>query len=197
MLTRYNGRNGRTLAVSLLLAILLVACSGDPGTGPKEVKWDRDACERCRMVLSDRRYSAQVRYWPEGKKRSKVMGFDDVGCATLWLEEQSWKDDPRVEIWVTDHRNGKWIDARTATYVKDKITPMEYGLGAQTEPAEGGLSFEQAKLHVRKIEERFGLHGVKLLQRLNEQAARRAARSKAQRAAVAASPDSPEIQHNE
>jgi len=190
-ISRHKG-NYRPLLILALLALLLTACSGDPGTGPKEVKWDRDACERCRMVLSDRNYSAQVRYWPEGKKRSKVLGFDDVGCATLWLEEQSWKDDPRVEIWVTDHRNGQWIDARTAAYVKGKITPMEYGLGAQSDPAEGALTFEQAKQHARKVEERFGLHGVQLLQRLNEQAARREARSKAQRAAASASLKSPD-----
>jgi copper chaperone NosL len=158
----------------LLLLLLLAACSGDPGSGPKEVKWDRDACERCRMVLSDRHYSAQVRVFPEGK-RSKVFFFDDIGCATLWLEDKPWMDDPRTEIWVTDHRKGEWIDARTATYVKEKITPMEYGLGAQTEPAPGGLDFEQAKRHIVEVEERFTIRGVQLLDRLKEQAERRAA----------------------
>ena len=165
------------LFAGLLLLLLLGACSGDPGTGPKEVKWDRDACERCRMVLSDRHYSAQVRLFPEGK-RDKVFFFDDIGCATLWLEGKAWNDDPRTEIWVTDHRSGEWIDARTATYVKEKITPMEYGLGAQTEPAPGGLDFEQAKRHIVEVEERFTIRGVQLLDRLKEQAERRAAAQK-------------------
>lgn len=160
-----------------MLLLLLAACSGDPGKGPKEVKWDRDACERCRMVLSDRHYSAQVRVFPEGK-RSKVLFFDDIGCALLWLEEQPWNEDPRTEIWVADHRSGNWIDARTATYVKEKITPMEYGLGAQTDPVPGGLDFEQAKRHIVEVEERFTTHGVQLLDRLKEQAQRRAAAQK-------------------
>lgn len=164
--------------VSLLQG--LAACSGDPGTGPVEVKWDRDACERCRMVLSDRHYAAQVRVFPEGK-RSKVFHFDDIGCATLWLEEQPWNNDPRTEIWVTDYRSGEWIDARTATYVKEKITPMEYGLGAQSEPVPGGLDFEQMKRHVMHVEERFTNRGVQLLDRLKEQAARREAARKDQR----------------
>lgn len=158
-----------------LVLLALSACSNDPGTGPKAVKWDRDACERCRMVLSDRKYSAQIRYFPEGKKRSRVLMFDDIGCATLWLEDKPWKDDPRTEIWVNDYRSGEWIDARTATYVKDKITPMEYGLGAQPEPVAGGLDFEQAKKHIVKIEERFNIHGVHLLERLKEQAEKREA----------------------
>lgn len=163
------------LVLALLMVNLLIACSADPGTGPAEVKWDRTACERCRMVLSDRHFAAQVRYLPDGKKRSKVLQFDDIGCATLWLQDKSWKDDPRTQIWVADHRNGDWINARTANYVKDKMTPMEYGLGAQSDPAPEALDYEQAKAHIMQVEKRFNIHGVQLLDRLKQQADEREA----------------------
>jgi len=163
------------IALAVVLLLLLGGCSGDPGTGPKEPKWDRDACERCRMVLSDRHYSAQIRFLPKGKKRTKVLWFDDIGCATLWLEDKPWKDDPKTEIWVTDHQTGKWIDARKATYVKGKIKPMAYGLGAQKDPLEGGMSFEQAKQHIREVEKRFNIHGANLLERVKELARKREA----------------------
>ncbi len=166
-----------SLIVSLVVVLSLGGCSGEPETGPKDVKWDRDACERCRMVLSDRKHSAQVRWVPQGK-RSKVMYFDDVGCAALWLEDKPWKADKTTELWVTDHRNGKWIDARTATYVKGQITPMEYGLGAQSDPAPEGLTFEQAKTHIKHVEERFNKHGVNLLERFKQQADQRENRHK-------------------
>ncbi|HXK56206.1 MAG: hypothetical protein KDI74_01935 [Gammaproteobacteria bacterium] len=152
---------------------LLIACSEDPGTGPAEVKWDRTVCERCRMVLSDRHLAAQVSYLPEGKKRSRIVQFDDIGCAILWLEDKRWKDDPETRIWVADHRNGEWINARTASYVPVKITPMAYGLGAQSEPAPGALDFTQAKAHVLEVEKRFDIHGVQLLDRLKQQAVKR------------------------
>ena len=173
----------------LLLAILTAGCSNDPGTGPAEVKWDRVACERCRMVLSDRHYSAEVRVHPEGK-RSKVYFFDDIGCAVLWLEGdgKAWADDPKTEIWVKDHRNGEWIDARTATYVEGKVTPMEYGLGAQSDPAPGGMDFAAAKRRIHQVEERFNAHGVQLLDRLREQQRRREEQRK--QAAGTASPSS-------
>ena len=159
----------RSLILSIaLLLLLLSGCSGDPGTGPKEPRWDRDACERCRMVLSDRHFSAQIRYLPEGKKRTKVLWFDDIGCAALWLEDKPWKDASKTEIWVTDHRSGEWIDARKATYVRDKITPMAYGLGAQDDPITDGLNYEQAKQHIREVEKRFNVHGADLLKRLKE-----------------------------
>ncbi len=152
----------RALAASTLLALAaLAACSGDSGTGPGAVTWDRDACERCRMVLSDRRFAAQVRVPAEQEgKRSRLHRFDDVGCAVLWLDQQPFKDRPGIEIWVTDHQSGEWIDARTAHYVRVRNTPMEYGLGAQRAPAGGALDFRQAVLHVFEVEKRFGDDGT-------------------------------------
>ncbi len=138
----------------LLAALLLPACGGDPGTGPVAVKWDRDACERCRMVLSDRRFSAEVRGGP-AERPTKVYKFDDVGCAMLWLDEQPWRDDPRTEVWVTDHRDGRWIDGRHAWYLTGYTTPMEYGLAAQEGPTVGALDYAGARAQAYAVEERF------------------------------------------
>lgn len=161
-----------TSRVALLLAglamLFLAACSIDPGNGPGDVKWDRDACERCRMVLSDRKHSAQIRYFPADKKRSKLLKFDDIGCALIWLEDKPWKDDPKTQLWVADRNGGGWLNARDAIYIKGDVTPMEYGLGAQEAAVEGGLDFAQAKAHIFAVEERFNLHGLDLLKRLEE-----------------------------
>lgn len=155
----------------LALVLLLAGCGGDPQTGPIEPHWDRDACERCRMVLSDRAYAAQIRYQPQGRKRVQTLWFDDIGCATLWLDEQPWRDDPVVEIWVTDQDSGQWIDARTAHYVIGRVTPMAYGLGASAVPHQGSLDFEQAKQHIRDMEQRFNIRDAHLLEQARERAA--------------------------
>ena len=140
-----------------LIVLVLSACSGDPRTGAVEPKWDRDICERCRMVLSDRFHAAQIRQSAPGEG-SRVRLFDDIGCAVIWLRDKPWRDDPATEIWVNDHRTGDWIDARTATYLKGRRTPMEYGLGAQTSPAPEVLSFAQAKAHIMEVEKRHKVH---------------------------------------
>lgn len=150
--------------------LVLAACSNDPGKGPVEIKWDRDICNRCRMVVSDPHFAAQIRHFPEGR-RSRVESFDDIGCAVLWLDQQTFKDDPATEIWVADYQTGDWIDARTATYVTQNTTPMEYGLGAQ--PGPGGMNFERARSHVYDVEQRFNQHGVQLLERLKGKAEKR------------------------
>lgn len=155
-----------------VFVLLLIGCSGDPGQGPVEVNWDRDACERCRMVLSDRAYAAQVRFFPEDG-RSKVFKFDDIGCAVLWLEDKPWNRDPKTEIWVSDRLSDQWIDARTAVYIKGRVTPMAYGLGAQSQADPAGMNFTQAKRHIAEVEQRFNVHGVALLDRLRKQAAER------------------------
>ena len=44
------------------------------------------------------------------------MQFDDIGCATLWLEDKPWKDDSRTEIWVIDHQTGDWKESEEQGY---------------------------------------------------------------------------------
>ncbi|MCW8826364.1 MAG: nitrous oxide reductase accessory protein NosL [Gammaproteobacteria bacterium] len=149
----------RTLLITLFMGWLLIGCS-EPTTGPVEVHWDRDICERCRMILSDRKHAAQIRY-SDAQNRSRVRMFDDIGCAVIWLEDKPWRDADTTEIWASDHRNGEWIDARSAFYIKRQMTPMEYGLGAQNQaPIETSLSYAEAKLHIFEVEATYNQHGT-------------------------------------
>jgi len=142
----------------LLIAFLLAGCSGEDATGPGEVRWDRESCARCAMAVSDRHFSAQVRGAAAGQK-TRLYKFDDIGCAVVWLDQQDWKDDARTGIWVTDHLSGEWIDARLASYVTGKVTPMDYGLGAQREASPGSMDFTRARKHIYTKDERKHRHG--------------------------------------
>jgi copper chaperone NosL len=123
------------------VALFLAACSRAPETGPVEVKWDRDTCKRCSMAISDRHYAVEVR----GGPKKQVFKFDDIGCAVHWLKDQPWGNDPAAEIWVTDFRSGKWLDARGAHYVAGKTTPMAYGFGASGEALLGSIGFDEVR----------------------------------------------------
>ena len=114
------------LLSALLLTLSFTGCEKKSTTAVAEVHWDRDMCARCVMVVSDRVNTVQVRNPDTGK----TYMFDDLGCAVLWFEEEkiAWKD--RAVIWINDNQTGKWINARTAFYDADNITPMDYGFAA-------------------------------------------------------------------
>jgi nitrous oxide reductase accessory protein NosL len=130
-------QRGRLRLFALAALPFLPACSRNNGRGPAEVHWDRDTCKRCSMAVSDRHFAAQVR----GGPKHEAYKFDDIGCALFWLRTQPWGEAADTEIWVADYRTGDWLDARKASYVAGKTSPMAYGYGASAKPEAGGVDF--------------------------------------------------------
>lgn len=133
----------RWLAVAALVAFAAAGCTKAAGDGPAEVKWDRDTCRGCGMVLSEHDFAAEVR----GGPKDELQKFDDVGCALTWLAKQPWGFDASTRIWVAKVDDGTWLDARTARYVEGKTSPMGFNFGA-VEPGQAGLSFDELKAKV-------------------------------------------------
>ena len=118
----------------LIISILVFsfsACEKRDKSGIAKVHWDRDMCSRCVMVVSDRHNTTQARDPKTGKKYM----FDDIGCMALWFEEEKieWRD--KAIVWITDVNTGEWIDAKTAFYDTENITPMAYGFSAHKSKA--------------------------------------------------------------
>lgn len=150
--------------IALVVSLLLTACSNEPATGPVDVTWDRDMCERCVMALSDRNHGAEVR--DSSGKRSKVYKFDDIGCAVLWLEEQPWKDNPKTEIWVNDYKTGAWLNAKVANFIKITHTPMDYGHSATLENHPEAVKFTRMKELVFEKEAEYHEAALKRIEEL-------------------------------
>lgn len=131
-------------AAAVVLA-LATGCPGGAAGGPAEIKWDRDACGNCSMVISDRHFAAEVR----GGPKDAVTKFDDIGCAVKWLDKQPWASEPGTKIWVARQADGQWLDAKTAKYVAGKTSPMGFGFGA-VDSGEG-ITFEALREQVRSV----------------------------------------------
>jgi len=117
----------RRQAIGLLAALPLVAACKPQTEGPEEIRWGRETCEICGMIISDPFFAAEIR----GGEDRKLYKFDDIGDAVHWLKTQSWAEAPDIEFWVRDHQTGsRWLDARTVRYVTGLVTPMDYGFGA-------------------------------------------------------------------
>ena len=140
--------------VFILLLLLSTGCTKKNSNGIEEVHWDRDMCQRCQMVLSERKFAAEI----INPKTGKAYKFDDIGCAVLWLKEEHIPWAKSAKIWVVDAKSGKWIDARGAKYTDDAITPMAYGISAfssETFPkGKKALSFQEAVKKIELIEQK-------------------------------------------
>lgn len=137
----------RHFCVALPLAafgLALPACSREPGSGPVDIKWDRETDPRCSMVISDKRFAAQIR-----DPNRKAWKFDDIGCAMFWLMQQTFSEQtPNTEYWVADYKNGGWIDARQAWYLEGKKSPMGYHFAAAAEPEAGAIPYPEMKKRI-------------------------------------------------
>jgi len=142
--------------LALLLVVGFSGCEKKKiTTDLQEVHWDRDMCERCKMVTSDRHHSVQV----IDPKTGKAYMFDDIGCALLWFDEEKiiWKD--QAKVWITDVDTGKWIDARDAYYDVGNVTPMAYGFAAHSKKEsikkeKEVFVYDTLPEHIKKIEEK-------------------------------------------
>jgi len=136
----------------ILWVSFFLGCEKKNDTGLGQMHWDRDMCERCKMAISERKFAVQV----IDPKTHKSYKFDDIGCAVLWFDEEhiSWRD--QAKIWITDAKTGKWIDARSAIYTDDSITPMAFGFAAYTKETvpknHHTIDYQQVEKKVVEIE---------------------------------------------
>lgn len=138
----------------MLLVLFLAGCDSKGDLSPEEVHWDRDGCERCKMIISDRSFAAQIINRQDGRGYK----FDDIGCLIMWVIEEkiAWKGD--AKIYVIDVDTKQWIDARTAFFSHPNVTPMSYGFAAHgnknTIPKEKECAgFSEVEARVVKAEE--------------------------------------------
>lgn len=126
------------VAIALAATALSVACA----TGePRMLVPGTDACEHCRMTVSDARFAAQV-----VTTTGKTHVFDDAGCLSDALRSGLVPPDRVGSVWLADFRTpGHWIAADAAFLVRSSAlgTPMGSGLAAlRTRGAAAALAAE-------------------------------------------------------
>ena len=149
----FIGRLGLGGLLLTPLAAALSACSNKGGwpDGMAEIKWDRDTCVRCSMVISDRRFAGEIRGGPD----NTVFKFDDPGCLAFWLKEKAdkypWLADAATRIWIADFNSKSreemtWLDPKRAQFIT-KTSPMGYNFAAVSMPMPGSLDFTDMRQH--------------------------------------------------
>ena len=143
------------LFILITSIFLSTGCEKKDPKALNEVHWDRDMCQRCKMVVSERHHAVQVINLANGRSYM----FDDIGCVSLWFDDEKIDWSSKAKIWITDVDTGKWIDARKAFYDSNNVTPMAYGFAAHKsresiKKGEEVIGFEEIGKRVFKIEEK-------------------------------------------
>lgn len=120
----------RWWGVALVFATSLAACSSG---GPVPIALDRDACDFCRMQISDSRFGGEAI-----TRTGKVLKFDSIECLASYYTGLADRASVR-SIWVIDYqRPGTLIPALDARYVHHSGpgSPMGRGLLATAADAD-------------------------------------------------------------
>lgn len=110
---------------AVLVAVAAMACAAP---APGVIHYDADACEHCRMTISDPRFAAQL-----VTRTGKRYLFDDPTCVAAFVEAGSVAPDDVHSIWVNDHAHpGSHVNVTDAVFVvSDRIrAPMNGGTAA-------------------------------------------------------------------
>ena len=113
----------RLIVVVAAAAVVLACSAGSPEPAPLDTR-GVETCRWCRMVISDRRYAAQIvanGYDP--------IFFDDIGCMANYLKK-GVNVPPKATAFVANYRQEGWVPAREADYFRcaSFATPMNSGV---------------------------------------------------------------------
>lgn len=108
------------VAAATTLSLLILGCARGAGSIRPQIEYGVDACDECRMVISDPTW-ASVAVNREGR----VVRFDDLHCLAGFLAGQ--RGDWRVWVHVVD--TDAWLDASGAWFTRrtERVTPMGSG----------------------------------------------------------------------
>jgi nitrous oxide reductase accessory protein NosL len=112
------------LGLILALAVVASACATAEASGPPDIKYGRDICIQCGMIVSEAKFAAAYTT-PDGEK----LAFDDTGDLLLYQRSTGDPIDP-LEAWVHDYETEEWVTVADAFFVPTEsvTTPMGHGI---------------------------------------------------------------------
>ena len=117
----------RILGITCLVPVMLLAgCGSADPSRPPVVRLGQEACENCRMIISDERFAAAL-----VNADGETLKFDDLGCL---IQHETDGGRPTTVYWVRDFKGNGWLNARDAVFVhaRSLVSPMGFGLAACT-----------------------------------------------------------------
>jgi copper chaperone NosL len=114
----------RPQLASLCLGLVLAVAACESADAALEPAWGKTACSACAMLVSDKRFAAEL-----VTLKGDHLFFDDPGCMASYLAEHGGR---ALHAWVRA-TSGNWVDAKTARFKAGAKTPMDYGFETTTD----------------------------------------------------------------
>ena len=113
----------RGVIVALAVVILTAACGTAAADGPPDIKYGRDICVQCNMIISEIGHAAAYRL-ADGTEKA----FDGIG--EMVVHGRNSNELEGAEAWVHDFRTEEWVRAEDAFYVPTLAvsSPMGHGI---------------------------------------------------------------------
>jgi len=111
------------LILSMFL-LILASCDSDKIIKPVDIHYGQDICERCKMIISEERFSSQLIL-----ENGEVYNFDDIGGMITYVLENRINPETAI-IYVKNFNTKKWLTSDEAIFVslKNINSPMNFGL---------------------------------------------------------------------
>ncbi|CZE46017.1 hypothetical protein [Campylobacter geochelonis] len=107
--------------LAIVIAFGVVGCDEKKEFG--NIHFDRDVCEHCKMLISDKLYAV------DALVADKHYYFDDIGCLIEWSKNQKIELE-NAKIYVADASSGEFFNAKDGFWYGGFLTPMNYGFAA-------------------------------------------------------------------
>ena len=111
----------RFTLIAFVIGLTATGC-GSKDEGLPRIRYGEETCDRCRMIISEKRFAAAYR-----TEFGELRKFDDLGCAALHQKEQ---EETITQFWGYDYEETDWLEIRQAFLVhsSELLTPMGYGI---------------------------------------------------------------------
>lgn len=119
-------------------AFLLSSCS----TGPQPIKLGSDACDFCRMTISDKQYGAEIM-----TKKGKAYKFDDTHCLFAYMKDNNVEPNTINEIYLVNFLEPhNFVEAPKGFYLKS--AELHSPMGGNIATFENHNDLEKVKTEV-------------------------------------------------
>jgi copper chaperone NosL len=128
----------KTASATAMIILLMSSCSAQP----EPLKMGVDACDFCKMTLTDPKFGAELI-----TKKGRIYRFDDIHCVTKYMAAGNFSKTDLKSVWLVDYaNNATFIEAEKANLLKAEMLRSPMG---------GNIAAFSSRQHLEAIQKRY------------------------------------------